>query len=97
VSDQDHRYEYVLARDQEGFFDDVGLDVQPVLLRGSSITLQTLVSESLYLALDSGDSWMGILHNESHLASQCGDQSRRVKHLRCKSTPSRLKGRRRTR
>jgi NitT/TauT family transport system substrate-binding protein len=44
---------------KKGFFDDVGLDVQPVLLRGSSITLQALVSESLYLALGSADSTIG--------------------------------------
>jgi ABC-type nitrate/sulfonate/bicarbonate transport system substrate-binding protein len=44
---------------KKGFFDDAGLDVQPVLLRGSSITLQALVSESLYLALGSADSTVG--------------------------------------
>jgi ABC-type nitrate/sulfonate/bicarbonate transport system substrate-binding protein len=41
---------------KKGFFDEVGLDVQPVLLRGSPITIQALVSESLYLALGSADS-----------------------------------------
>ena len=40
---------------KKGFFDEVGLDVQPVLLRGTTITMQALVSESLYLALGSAD------------------------------------------
>ena len=30
---------------KKGFFDEFGLDVQPILLRGSSITMQALVSE----------------------------------------------------
>ncbi len=40
---------------KKGFFDDSGLEVQPVLLRGTAITMQALVSESLYLALGSAD------------------------------------------
>lgn len=40
---------------KKGFFDDGGLEVQPVLLRGTAITMQALVSESLYLALGSAD------------------------------------------
>src|SRR6266576_1441401 len=40
---------------EKGFFDEFGLDVQPVLLRGTAITMQALVSESLYLALGSAD------------------------------------------
>lgn len=40
---------------KKGFFDEVGLDVQPILLRGGPITMQALVSESLYLALGSAD------------------------------------------
>ena len=40
---------------KKGFFSEFGLDVQPILLRGSSITVQALVSESLYLALGSAD------------------------------------------
>ncbi|HYA28246.1 MAG TPA: ABC transporter substrate-binding protein [Acidobacteriota bacterium] len=40
---------------KKGFFDDVGLDVQPILLRGGPITVQALISESLYLALGSAD------------------------------------------
>jgi len=44
---------------KKGFFEEFGLDVQPVLLRGTSITIQALVSESLYLALGSADSTIG--------------------------------------
>src|SRR5258705_873674 len=44
---------------KKGFFDEFGLDVQPVLLRGSSITMQALVSESLFLALGSADATIG--------------------------------------
>ena len=44
---------------KKGFFDDVGLDVQPILLRGTSITMQALMSESLYLALGSADATIG--------------------------------------
>ena len=44
---------------KKGFFDDVGLDVQPVLLRGTAITMQALVSESLFLALGSADATIG--------------------------------------
>jgi ABC-type nitrate/sulfonate/bicarbonate transport system substrate-binding protein len=40
---------------KKGFFDEVGLEVQPVLLRGSPITMQALVSECLYVALGSAD------------------------------------------
>lgn len=40
---------------KKGFFDEAGLDVQPILLRGGPITMQALVSESLYLALGSAD------------------------------------------
>ncbi len=32
---------------KKGFFDEFGLDVQPMLLRGTAITMQALVSESL--------------------------------------------------
>src|SRR5574341_1557450 len=44
---------------KKGFFDEVGLEVQPVLLRGTSITMQALVSESLHLALGSADATIG--------------------------------------
>jgi ABC-type nitrate/sulfonate/bicarbonate transport system substrate-binding protein len=44
---------------KKGFFDDFGLEVQPVLLRGTPITVQALVAESLYVALGSADSTIG--------------------------------------
>jgi ABC-type nitrate/sulfonate/bicarbonate transport system substrate-binding protein len=44
---------------KKGFFDDFGLDVQPVLLRGTPITVQALLGESLYVALGSADSTIG--------------------------------------
>lgn len=44
---------------KKGFFEEYGLDVQPILLRGSSTTMQALVSESLYLALGSADATIG--------------------------------------
>ena len=44
---------------KKGFFDDFGLEVQPVLLRGTPITVQALVGESLYVALGSADSTIG--------------------------------------
>jgi len=44
---------------KKGFFDEFGLDVQPVLLRGTAITMQALVSESLLLALGSADATLG--------------------------------------
>jgi len=40
---------------KRGFFEEVGLDVQPVLLRGTPIAVQALVGESLYLAMGSAD------------------------------------------
>jgi ABC-type nitrate/sulfonate/bicarbonate transport system substrate-binding protein len=33
---------------KKGFFEEVGLDVQPVLLRGTPVAVQALVGESLY-------------------------------------------------
>ena len=44
---------------KKGFFDALGLEVQPVLLRGSPITVQALVAESLYVALGSADATIG--------------------------------------
>ncbi len=44
---------------KKDFFDDLGLEVQPVLLRGTPITVQALVGESLYVALGSADSTIG--------------------------------------
>lgn len=44
---------------KKGFFEEFGLDVQLILLRGTSITIQALMGESLYLALGSADSTIG--------------------------------------
>jgi len=44
---------------KKGFFDEAGLDVQLILLRGTPITTQALVSESLYVALGSADATIG--------------------------------------
>lgn len=44
---------------KKGMFDEFGLDVQPILLRGTSITMQALMGESLYLALGSADVTIG--------------------------------------
>jgi NitT/TauT family transport system substrate-binding protein len=52
---------------KKGFFDEVGLDVQPILLRGSPITIQALVSESLFLALGSADSVIAAAANGADL------------------------------
>jgi NitT/TauT family transport system substrate-binding protein len=52
---------------KKGFFDDVGLDVQPILLRGGPITVQALVSESLYLALGSADAVIAAAANGADL------------------------------
>lgn len=40
---------------KKGFFDEVGLEAQLVLLRGSTITIQALVSESVYFAHGAAD------------------------------------------
>jgi NitT/TauT family transport system substrate-binding protein len=45
---------YWLAN-KKGFFDEAGLEVQLVLLRGSTITIQALVSESVYFAHGAAD------------------------------------------
>ncbi|HVO93235.1 MAG TPA: ABC transporter substrate-binding protein [Terriglobales bacterium] len=57
---------------KQGFFDDAGLEVQPVLLRGTAITMQALVSESLYLALGSADATIGAAANGADLLAVGG-------------------------
>ena len=47
VGTKNHRHEHVLARREEGFLRRFRLEVQPVLLHGTAITMQALVSESL--------------------------------------------------
>ncbi len=57
---------------KKGFFDDVGLDVQPILLRGSPITVQALMSESLYVALGSADAVIAAAANGADLVGVGG-------------------------
>ena len=57
---------------KKGFFDEVGLDVQPVLLRGTTITIQALASESLYLALGSTDFTIGTAAGIADLVAVSG-------------------------
>ena len=57
---------------KKGFFDEFGLDVQPILLRGSAITMQALVSESLYLALGSADATIGAAASGADLVAVGG-------------------------
>src|SRR5260370_39821968 len=57
---------------KKGFFDEFGLDVQPVLLRGTAITMQALVSESLLLALGSADATIGGASGRADLLSVGG-------------------------
>jgi NitT/TauT family transport system substrate-binding protein len=40
---------------KKGFFEEAGLEVQPVLLRGTPVAVQALVGESLYLTMGSAD------------------------------------------
>lgn len=49
----------MVGGEDRGFFDEFGLDVQPVLLRSTSITIWALVGESISLALGSADSTIG--------------------------------------
>jgi ABC-type nitrate/sulfonate/bicarbonate transport system substrate-binding protein len=57
---------------KKGFFDDVGLDVQPILLRGSPITTAALVSESVNLALGSADAVIAAAANGADLVGVGG-------------------------
>jgi ABC-type nitrate/sulfonate/bicarbonate transport system substrate-binding protein len=57
---------------KKGFFDEVGLDVQPILLRGTTITIQALASESLYLALGSANFTLGTAASSADLVAVSG-------------------------
>jgi NitT/TauT family transport system substrate-binding protein len=48
------------------------LDVQPILLRGTTITIQALASESLYLALGSADFTLGTAASSADLVAVSG-------------------------
>jgi NitT/TauT family transport system substrate-binding protein len=57
---------------RKGFFDEAGLDVQPILLRGSPITTAALVSESVKLALGSADAVIAAAANGADLVGVGG-------------------------
>jgi len=57
---------------KRGFFDEVGLDVQPVLLRGTPVAVQALVGESLYLTMGSADAMVSAAAGGADLVSVAG-------------------------
>jgi NitT/TauT family transport system substrate-binding protein len=57
---------------KKGFFDEVGLDVQPVLLRGTPVAVQALVGESLYITMGSADAMVSAAAGGADLVSVAG-------------------------
>jgi ABC-type nitrate/sulfonate/bicarbonate transport system substrate-binding protein len=57
---------------KKGFFEDQGLDVQPVLLRGTPIAVQALVGESLYITMGSADAMVSAVVGGADLVSVAG-------------------------
>jgi ABC-type nitrate/sulfonate/bicarbonate transport system substrate-binding protein len=57
---------------KKGFFEEQGLDVQPVLLRGTPIAVQALVGESLYLTMGSADAMVSAAVGGADLVSVAG-------------------------
>src|SRR6185503_17688577 len=57
---------------KRGFFEDAGLDVQPVLLRGTPIAVQALVGESLYITFGSADAMVSAAVGGADLVSVAG-------------------------
>jgi NitT/TauT family transport system substrate-binding protein len=57
---------------KKGFFEEVGLDVQPVLLRGTPVAVQALVGESLYLTMGSADAMASAAMGGADLVSVAG-------------------------
>jgi ABC-type nitrate/sulfonate/bicarbonate transport system substrate-binding protein len=57
---------------KKGFFDDIGLDVQPVLLRGTPVAVQALVGESLFLTIGSADAMASAAIGGADLMSVAG-------------------------
>ena len=57
---------------KKGFFEEVGLDVQPVLLRGTPIAVQALVGESLYMTFGSADAMVSAAVGGADLVSVAG-------------------------
>ena len=57
---------------KQGFFEEIGLDVQPVLLRGTPVAVQALVGESLYMTLGSADAMASASVGGADLLSVAG-------------------------
>jgi ABC-type nitrate/sulfonate/bicarbonate transport system substrate-binding protein len=57
---------------KKGFFEEQGLDVQPVLLRGTPIAVQALVGESLYITVGSADAMVSAAVGGADLVSVAG-------------------------
>lgn len=57
---------------KKGFFEEVGLDVQPVLLRGTPVAGQALVGESLFMTLGSADAMVSAAVGGADLVSVAG-------------------------
>ncbi len=57
---------------KKGFFEEVGLDVQPVLLRGTPVAVQALVGESLYMTMGSADAMASAAASGADLVSVAG-------------------------
>ena len=57
---------------KKGFFDEVSLDVQPVLLRGTPVAVQALVGESLYITMGSADAMVSAAAGGADLVSVAG-------------------------
>lgn len=57
---------------KRGFFEEFGLDVQPVLLRGTPVAVQALVGESLYVTMGSADAMVSAAVGGADLVSVAG-------------------------
>ena len=57
---------------KKGFLEVQGLDVQPILLRGTPIAVQALVRESLYIAIGSADAMVSAALGGADLVSVAG-------------------------
>jgi len=57
---------------KKGFFEEFGLDVQPVLLRGTPVAVQALVGESLYVTMGSADAMASAAAGGADLVSVAG-------------------------
>ena len=57
---------------KKGFFEEFGLDVQPVLLRGTPVAVQALVGESLYVTMGSADAMASAAVGGADLVSVAG-------------------------